>query len=350
MSKKKKREPKPRSQQEYARPASTDLVVYTPTDANRPPVVQAILGEGRLPPFTEESLLEAYRYLAAQLSFPFDATYDVDTDFDHEEKVSSVTVFGLIEPDDQIVEEGLLCKALEDGEAIELPLYAVDVSPDSKNRKLIEGYLDWYFNSEREEVNEVTFLDRVQMNSFNLRSSPLPFWKAAFFSIFACGIFGFVLGAVTGSMEIARISALVGAAIIGFLGGFLGSRVGRGIAIVSGWKPGGFAGAAFGIFAGGVVGAVTGAALVAFVGILGGAVVGFILGAMINRPALGLLAGLLLGPVALALYLDNENALLWAMHGAWIGALAAVMLLALSKLFKRELLRTKNKAATSGTR
>ena len=350
MSKKKKREPKPRSQQEYARPTSTDLVVYTPPDANHPPVVQAILGEGPLPPFTEASLLEAYRYLAAQLSFPFDATYDVDTDFDHEEKVSSVTVLGLIEPDDQVVEEGLLCKALEDGEAIELPLNAVYVSLDSKNRILTEGYLDWYFNSAREEVNEVTFLDRVQMNSFKLRSSPLPFWKAAFFSIVACGVFGFVLGAVTGSMEIARISALVGAAIVGSLGGLLGSRVGRGIAIVSGWKPGGLAGSAFGIIAGGVVGAVTGAALVAFVGILGGAVIGSVLGAMIKRPALGLLAGLLFGPVALALFLDKENALLWAMHGAWIGALAAVMLLALSKLLRRGLVRMKNKAATPGAR
>jgi hypothetical protein len=346
MSKKKKRKPKPRPQQRTARPASTDIVVYTPTDSNHPPVVQAILGEGPLPLLTEENLLEAYRYLAARLSFPFDGTYDVDTDFDHEEKVSSITVLGLIEPDDQAMDEGVLCKALEDGETIELPLYAVDASPNTGNRKLIEGYSDWYLNGEKEEVNEVTFLDRVQMNSFNLRSSPLPFWKAAFFSIVACGLLGFELGAVTGSMEIARISALVGAAIVGSLGGLLGSRVGRGIAIVSGWKPGGLTGAAFGIFAGGVVGAITGAALVAFVGILGGAVIGIILGAMIKRPALGLLAGLLLGPFALALFLNKENALLWAMHGAWIGALAAVMFLALSKLLKRGLLRRKKERGT----
>ena len=351
MSRKKKRKPQPRPHHGNARPASTDMVVYTPNDADpidadRLAVILALTGEGPHPPCTEANLLEAYRYLVDHLSFPFDATYEVDTDNDHVEQHSPCTIVGLIEPDDRMMDDGLFCKALEHGVALELPLYTVDVNHDAKNRKLLEGYSDWFLNAEREEVTEVTFLDRIQANSYNFRrSSPLPFWKTALFSIFACGLFGFVLGAVSGSMQIARISALVGAAIVGSLGGLLGSRFGRALAIVSGWKPSGLAGAVFGLFAGGVIGATMGAALVAFVGILGGAVVGSILGAMIKRPALGLLAGLLLGPVALALYLDKENALLWAMHGAWIGALAAALLLCASKLFKRGILRTQNKRA-----
>ena len=345
MSRKKKRKPKPKREQRNARPASNEIVVYTPEEAEHLPITQAFAADGSLPPINEENLLECYRRLAARLSFPFDATYDVETE-NEEELRTAVTVLGLIEPDDRVMDEGLLCKALEQGEAIELPLFAVDVNLDSENRKLIDAYAEWYLEADEEELSEVTFFDRVQIYSLNLKSSPPVFWKSVFIGICACGLVGFVVGATTGAMEIARISALVGAALVGSLGGFLGSGVGRGIAKLWASKPMGFVGGAFGMLAGGAIGATIGAMLVAFVGILAGAILGAILGAITKHKLFSLLAGLLLGPVLLALYLDKDNALMWGMHGAWIGALAAALLILLPMWLGRAALRTKNNAAT----
>ncbi len=127
-------------------------------------------------------------------------------------------------------------------------------------------------------------------------------------------------------MEIARISALVGAVLLGTFGGFLGWRMGKLLGARKKLKYRGVFGGALGIMVGGLMGAFAGAMLVAFVGILGGGVVGGLAGALINRKAVGFLVGLVFGPFVLALYLDKENALAWGLHGAWIGAAGGLFL------------------------
>ena len=67
--------------------------------------------------------------------------------------------------------------------------------------------------------------------------------------------------------------------------------------------------------------------LVAFVGMLCGGAAGCLAGVLIKRKAIGFIAGLLLGPVALALYLDRESAIAWGLHGAWMGAAVGVLLM-----------------------
>src|SRR5260221_11802936 len=53
----------------------------------------------------------------------------------------------------------------------------------------------------------------------------LSFWLFLLFGLTA-GALGFILGAVLGAVEVARISALVGAGLLGGLGGILALRVG----------------------------------------------------------------------------------------------------------------------------
>ena len=45
-----------------------------------------------------------------------------------------------------VVDEGLLCKALRDGAAIEVPLIDLEVSAEHANAQLIEDYWFWFWN------------------------------------------------------------------------------------------------------------------------------------------------------------------------------------------------------------
>ncbi len=105
--------------------------------------VRAILGvrDGSLPPIEQEALRKYYRYLSGALWFPLSARYheaaSVLEDITH-----TVTVLGLIDPADNVADEGLLCRAVKDGKTIEVPLVELEVDRQSRNFQLIEDY--WY--------------------------------------------------------------------------------------------------------------------------------------------------------------------------------------------------------------
>ena len=99
-----------------------------------------------LPEADDESLLAYYEYLAAKLSFPFEAKYSFETG-PFESQTFSVTVLGLLDPDDfPGAEYGLFCQARRDGERIELPLTEVEVGKGNPNRRLVEDYSYWFVN------------------------------------------------------------------------------------------------------------------------------------------------------------------------------------------------------------
>ncbi len=329
MSQNKKKKSKKREQrnQENQKPASREVVVYTTDEGELLSSHPMLADAEQLPPVTEESLIKCHRYLAAHLSFPFEAVYLGENEFS-EETESKVCVVGLVDPDERLIDEGLFCKAIEHGETLELPLTEIEVTRESRDRDLIEGYTGWFFDGEDEEEEiEPTFLDRLQVNSFKFQTQPLPFWKLALSWIVPGTLFGLVLGAILGSMEIARISALVGAVLLGTFGGILGWGTGRLLGARKKLKYLAVFGAAVGVLIGGLMGALAGAMLVAFVGILCGGVAGCLVGALVKRKALGFIVGLVLGPFVLAVYLDRENALAWGRHGAWIGASAGVFVI-----------------------
>ena len=72
-----------------------------------------------LPETDDESLVAYYKYLAASLSFPFEAKYSFETG-PFESKTYSITVLGLLDPDDFPGDEyGLFCQARRGSERIE---------------------------------------------------------------------------------------------------------------------------------------------------------------------------------------------------------------------------------------
>jgi len=99
-----------------------------------------------LPEAVDESLVAYYKYLAANLSFPFEAKYSFETG-PFESKIFSITVLGLLDPDDFPGDEyGLFCQARRDGERIELPLTEVEVGKGKPNRRLVDDYSYWFVN------------------------------------------------------------------------------------------------------------------------------------------------------------------------------------------------------------
>jgi hypothetical protein len=99
-----------------------------------------------LPETDDESLLAYYEYLAAKLSFPFEAKYSFETG-PFESKTFSLTVLGLLDPDDFPGDEyGLFCQARRDKKRIELPLTEVEVAKGNPNRRLVKDYSYWFVN------------------------------------------------------------------------------------------------------------------------------------------------------------------------------------------------------------
>jgi uncharacterized protein YodC (DUF2158 family) len=88
-------------------------------------------------PEVDDKSLTAYRdYLAKNLAFPFQAEHGGE--YGHPERVK---VVGLGDPDE---EDGLLCEARMEGEAVTLPLGELE---DAKpNRRLIDDYCYWFHN------------------------------------------------------------------------------------------------------------------------------------------------------------------------------------------------------------
>ena len=111
--------------------------------------VRSILGLTSDDPLLEadgESLAAYYKFLAANLSFPFEAKYSFHPD-GFESKTCSITVLGLVDPDSFHCDGyGLVCQARRDRERIELPLTKVEVRKGNPNRRLIEDYSYWFVN------------------------------------------------------------------------------------------------------------------------------------------------------------------------------------------------------------
>lgn len=112
--------------------------------------IRAILGEssdGPMPRVRLEALRTFYDHLAANLTFPFEGRL-ADPIGPHRDTRSPLRVIRLLDVDDYCPEEmyGLICKAEQNGERIELPLDRIDVADDSPNRQLLDDYRYWMRN------------------------------------------------------------------------------------------------------------------------------------------------------------------------------------------------------------
>ena len=98
-------------------------------------------------PESDNVSLEAYSdYLAANLVFPFEAKYSIETG-PFESKTFAITVLGVLDPDESPGGEyGVFCQASRGKERIELPLIEVEVRKGGPNRRLVEDYSYWFVN------------------------------------------------------------------------------------------------------------------------------------------------------------------------------------------------------------
>src|SRR5215469_13343742 len=124
----------------------TSIVTRPLLKNNQDDRIRAIFGltsDDPLPPANVDNLRRYGRYLATHISFPFQASYSVETG-PFEEANYLVTVVGMLDADICDEEEGVLCEAEQQGESIELPLADLEVTNNPHHRQLVEDYSYWF--------------------------------------------------------------------------------------------------------------------------------------------------------------------------------------------------------------
>ena len=112
--------------------------------------LRAILGDtgDRLPRVGLETLRRFNGYLDEHLAFPFEGRLS-DPIGPHRDTKSPLTVVRLMDPIQEYAPEemhGLICKAEQNGERIELPLDRIDVAEDGTHYQMLEDYRHWLWN------------------------------------------------------------------------------------------------------------------------------------------------------------------------------------------------------------
>ena len=112
-------------------------------------LVAILGGKGdHVPTVGLESLRRFHKYLAAHLSFPFEGKLCGPIG-PHRDTKSPLCVIRLLDPVREYAPEemhGLICKAVQKGEKIELPLDRIDVEESSPCYQLLEDYREWLAN------------------------------------------------------------------------------------------------------------------------------------------------------------------------------------------------------------
>ena len=119
----------------------TSIVTKPLTEKDQDDRVRMALGlthDDPLPDVSRKTLRAYYRYLAANLKFPFRARSESDG--------MSLTVHQLFDPKEYELdeEEGLLCEARDREESFPVPLSELDDAVG--NRKLVGDYGYWFWN------------------------------------------------------------------------------------------------------------------------------------------------------------------------------------------------------------
>jgi hypothetical protein len=102
-------------------------------------------------PEVDDDTLETYRdYLAAHLSFPFEAEHTPEKG-PMFRRTTMVKVTGLGDPDEEppYIDDlyGLLCDAVMDKGKVVVPLGELEVPKGKPNRQLVKDYCYWFWNN-----------------------------------------------------------------------------------------------------------------------------------------------------------------------------------------------------------
>jgi hypothetical protein len=108
-------------------------------------VALGVTSDDPVPDVDEVKILTYYKYLAAHLSFPFEAEFSADTG-PMEQESYPVTLLGLLHPEEYDDDFGLVCKARQGGQCLHLPLSEVEVPKGKPNHALVDDYSYWFWN------------------------------------------------------------------------------------------------------------------------------------------------------------------------------------------------------------
>ncbi|MEN6451101.1 MAG: calcium-binding protein [Thermoguttaceae bacterium] len=99
-----------------------------------------------IPSVRQETLAAYYDHLAVEMTMPFDALYCQAGDA--RQLVHQVQVTELLDPrqNHHHNPHGLLCKARNHTDTLELPLTEFGVREDSPNSQLVDDYTYWFVN------------------------------------------------------------------------------------------------------------------------------------------------------------------------------------------------------------
>jgi hypothetical protein len=139
--------------------AGGPVIVQQPTKMVTPPLsmkdqddrIRAVFGLTRddlLPDVDDASLRTYYKYLAAKLTFPFEATWAREAGLgDVTEKVTVLALGGF--EDDPWIDDhyGILCNAKMNRGDGELPLAELEKVKGKPNKQLVEEYAYWFWNN-----------------------------------------------------------------------------------------------------------------------------------------------------------------------------------------------------------
>ena len=105
------------------------------------------LKRDRLPGVNEETLSQYYKYLAANLSFPFAAYYPEPKNSQEAEEFHCEVV-EVIDPAQYLGDEfdGIFSKVRKGAYEVNLPLLDLYLPEDDPNFQLIEDYWFWFWN------------------------------------------------------------------------------------------------------------------------------------------------------------------------------------------------------------
>ncbi len=98
-----------------------------------------------LPEVDDDTLRAYHRYLAAHLTFPFEAKWEPEYG-----PRPIIKITGLGDPEeDSVMDEmhGLLCEARAEGRLVEVPLAECEAKKSGPNRQLLKDYSYWFWNN-----------------------------------------------------------------------------------------------------------------------------------------------------------------------------------------------------------
>jgi hypothetical protein len=128
-----------------AQPTKITTKPLSPKDEeDRVRMIFGLTSNDPLPDVDDETLLIYHKYLATNLTFPFEAEHGAE--YGDPEKVK---VIGLGDPDEEPMiddEHGILGEARLEGQVVTLPLAEMEVLKGKPNRQLIEDYCSWFWD------------------------------------------------------------------------------------------------------------------------------------------------------------------------------------------------------------